>query len=75
MSNCLKSIAEWWALPIIDMANNTQIPPMTQSKSDINPFILSKRNSVFKTSASNSHPNQNAHNFRSTIIENFLRSM
>ena len=75
MRSNLSAIARWWGLPILDLANDPQIPPMTFGRNDMNPFIVHIRNSAFRKSSTDSHPNQNAQNFRSTIIEDFLRSM
>ena len=75
MRSNLSAIANWWALPILDLAGDPQIPPMTAARSNVNPFIVNVRNAAFRVSAENGHPNQAAQQFRSTIVENFLRSM
>ena len=47
---------------------------MMENRTDnsVNPFVVQKRAAEF---TAESHPNSKCHEFRSTIIEDFLRSL
>lgn len=77
----LKEIAEWWGIPVLDMKEDTNCPMMMSGRelTGVNPYAVARRDAAFKrtneTGEINAHPNQTAHNYRSTVIENFLRSL
>lgn len=78
--NALKQIAEWWGIPVLDLKEGSNSNPMIGKRTGVNPDIEKLRSKHFAIDYDNpikqdSHPNQNGHNFRSTIIENFLRSL
>lgn len=74
--NATIDIAKKWGIPYIDLNGDERTPMMlramneevtTESK---NARLLSQR-----VSESNAHPNVQAHEYESTFIENFLRSL
>ena len=42
---------------------------------ETNPYAREKRSDIFKVSSTNGHPGLIGHAYRSTVIENFLRSL
>lgn len=77
-ANTLKEICKYWGIPYLDLKGDDQVPMGIGGRfnnSNINPKAISLRNNAFQVSSENSHPNGKAHEYRSTIIENFLRSL
>lgn len=77
-ANTLKDICKYWGIPYLDLKGDNQVPMGIGGRfdnSDVNPKAISLRNSAFQVSLENSHPNGKAHEYRSTIVENFLRSL
>lgn len=72
--NLQKEIAKWWGIPVLDLRNDIQHNVMMENRTDnsVNPFVVQKRAAEF---TAESHPNSKCHEFRSTIIEDFLRSL
>ena len=75
--NALIEISKAWGVPYLDLKNDEKVPlgiggrlniPVKQKAKDL-------RNNTFQMSTSDSHPNPKAHEYRSTIVENFLRSL
>jgi hypothetical protein len=74
--DALIEIANYWGIPYLDLKNGEDVPLMIGGRfGDTSPTAVSLRNAAFKVSESNSHPNVVAHKYRSTVIENFLRSL
>ena len=69
--------AEAWGIPYLDMRGSTQVPLGIGGKLgvSIKPDAKNARNAAFQVTAENSHPNPKAHEYRSTFIENFMRSL
>lgn len=69
--------AEAWGIPYLDMRGSTQVPLGIGGKLgvSIKPDAENARNAAFQVSAENGHPNPKAHEYRSTFIENFMRSL
>lgn len=78
MRDALISVATYWGIPYLDLKGDTSVPLMIGGRYD-NSNISSKarelRNNAFQISAEDSHPNAKAHEYRSTVIENFMRSL
>lgn len=75
--NALIEISKAWGVPYLDLKNDEKVPlgiggrlniPVKQKAKDL-------RNNTFQMGTSDSHPNPKAHEYRSTIVENFLRSL
>ena len=78
LRNATIEIAKWWGIPYLDLKGNAQIPLQIggrYSNIEVSPEAVKLRNKAFQQSDSDSHPNPKAHKNRSTIIENFLRSL
>lgn len=76
----LSEICEWWGIPLKDLGGDLNVPVMNSGRRNgsglvLNPEVAKLRNSVFYTSESDAHPNDAAHEWRSTVIENFIRSL
>lgn len=75
-SNALKDICTYWGIPYLDMKNDPSIPMGIYGRlSDTSPKARELRNKSFMVSDSNAHPNVKAHEYRSTFIEAFIRSL
>lgn len=72
-----RKVAEKWGIPYLDMMGNKQVPVIFGRESSLG--LSSKANSLrsasFRVTPSNGHPNIQAHEYQSTFIENFLRSL
>lgn len=68
--------AKKWGIPYIDLNGDERTPAMLRTTNPnmaqaVKNALLSK----WRVSSSNAHPNEAAHAFESTIIENFLRGL
>ena len=68
-------IARYYGIPCLDLKDGENVPIGIDGGFDTNSAIKQLRNSAFKISESNGHPTLEAHKYRSTIIENFLRTL
>ena len=73
----LREVALKWGIPYLDMMGDPQVPVLMYRENEL---ALDKtagdlRYNTFRVSASNGHPNLKAHEYQSTFIENFLRSL
>lgn len=72
--NALTEIAEYWGIPYLDMTGRDfKVPLGINGSNTKNPTAIALRDSVFKLE--NDHPTDAAQEYRSTFIENFLRSL
>lgn len=75
-SNVVKEICSYWGIPCLDLKNDPAVPMGIYGRfGATNARAVELRDSAFKVTDSNAHPNVKAHEYRSTIIENFLRSL
>ena len=73
--DALIEIAKYWGIPYLDLRNGEQVPMMINGKLREHSAIAEQlRDSVFQISTNN-HPTLEGHKYRSTVIENFLRSL
>lgn len=78
MREALISVAEYWGIPYLDLTGDAKVPLMIGGKrggAAISDTAVSLRNAAFRVSDSDSHPNLKAHEYRSTVVEHFLRSL
>lgn len=72
-------IAKYYGIPYLDLKGDPKVPMMIggrySSLGKVSPEAVKQRNKAFQISETDSHPNPKAHLYRSTIIENFLRSL
>lgn len=74
--DALIDICKYWAIPYLDLRNGLNVPMGLGGRlDDCSDVSRLKRKEAFQVSPSNIHPNVNAHEYRSTFIENFLRSL
>lgn len=76
MHDTLVEIAKWWGIPYLDLKEDPQVPMGLQGRlpsGSVSSKATKLRQAAF--AASDAHPNKKAHEYRSTIIENFLRSL
>lgn len=78
MHDALVSVARYWGIPYLDMKGDPNVPLMIGGRySDvtISEKAVTLRNAAFQMSEEDTHPNLKAHAYRSTVIENFMRSL
>lgn len=74
--DALIDICKYWAIPYLDLRNGLNVPMGIGGRlDDCSSISRIKRKEAFQVSPTNLHPNVNAHKYRSTFIENFLRSL
>lgn len=74
--DALIEICKYWAIPYLDLRNGLNVPMGLGGRLDeCSSTSRLKRKEAFQVTASNTHPNLKAHEYRSTFIENFLRSL
>lgn len=78
MHDLLVEIAEYWGIPYLDLKESTSVPMGLNGRlpsDSVNSEAVTLRTNAFRVSPSDGHPNKKAHAYRSTYIENFLRSL
>ena len=70
----IKEVGKKWGIPYLDLMDDLSVP-MTLSKTGACAEAINLRKSQFIVSENNGHPNVKAHEYQSTYIENFLRSL
>lgn len=78
MRDAIVSVAKYWGIPYLDLKGDPSVPMLIGGRfSDVtvSSKAVSLRNSAFQISDTDSHPNPKGHAYRSTIIENFMRSL
>ena len=72
----MPEIAKKYGIPYIDLNGDERTPAMIRSTNpNIAASVKKLRLRTQAVSETNSHPNDAAHLFESTFIENFLRSL
>lgn len=72
----LIEIANYYEIPYLDLKNGEQVPVGINGRYETHSGdVTTLRDTAFKISNVNSHPTPKAHKYRSTFIENFLRSL
>ena len=75
-SNAVKEICSYWGIPYLDLKDGINVPMGIDGRlKETSTKARELRDAAFKVSSENSHPNIEAHKYRSTFIENFLRSL
>ena len=70
------AIAEKFGIPYLNMATGVQVPTMHRTNKNLPSSIATVRHNTFCVNpANNGHPNEKAHEYESTFIENWLRSL
>lgn len=74
-ANAVKEICAYWGIPVLDLKFDTNVPMGMGGRPNGSPKAQQLRDLAFKVTPSNAHPNVEAHEYRSTTIEHFLRSL
>ena len=78
MRDAVASVAAYWGIPCLDLKGDTRVPLLIggrYSDSAVCEKVVALRNAAFQMSDTDAHPNAKGHEYRSTVIENFLRSL
>ena len=74
----VKEICAYWGVPVLDL-NDEQHPLLLTmhdaGRTNVSPTAKQLRNNAFKLAPYNDHPGLRAHEYRSTIIENWMRGL
>lgn len=75
-ANAIRESAKKWGIPYLDEANGENVPLLNRTnKSYVCKKAKDLRDAQMKVGETNGHPNVKAHEYESTIVENFLRSL
>ena len=74
-ADATKQICEYWGIPYLDLKFDTSVPMGIGGRSNVSQKAIELRDKAFKVTDSNAHPNVKAHEYRSTIIEHWMRSL
>ena len=76
--DAVREVAKKWGFPYLDLVADPQIPAMISGR-DAEMGLCARakelRDAAFRVSSNNFHPSIKAHEYRSTIIENWLRTL
>lgn len=78
MRDAIIDVAEYWGIPYLDMSGDPKVPLLIggrRSGPTLSAKAIELRTAAFAVSAEDNHPNPKGHAYRSTIIENFIRSL
>lgn len=76
----VREVAQKWAIPYLDMEGDPQIPTISGKRTNQDIPVDSRVRTLrwdnnFRVASNNGHPNEIAHEYQSTFIENWLRSL
>ena len=73
----VRQVGKKWGLPFLDMSGDAQVPFMYNKESSVgvSEEVLTLRRNAFCVSESNQHMNPLAHEYQSTFIENWLKTL
>lgn len=75
-AQAMYAIAHKWGVPYLNMWSGEQVPVMNRSgRTDVKASVKALRSYYFRVSESNLHPNVKAHEYESTFIEAWLRTL
>ena len=77
LTTAIKNVSEYWGIPYLELKTDPKVPLGIGGRNGINlnPKATQLRNKAFQISETDSHPNPKNHKYRSTFIENFIRSL
>ncbi len=75
--NAVRECALKWGIPYLDMMGDDKVPVIFGRASSLGLCQRARelRTAAFEVSSSNQHPNLKAHEYQSTFIENWLKSL
>ena len=72
-------VAQKWAIPYLDMKGDSSVPTIFGDRLNqsipVDPRVVPLRRGTFYVSSTNEHPNEFAHEYESTFIENWLKTL
>lgn len=76
----VREVAQKWAIPYLDMEGDLQIPTISGKRTNQDIPVDSRVRTLrwdnnFRVASNNGHPNEKAHEYQSTFIENWLKSL
>ena len=74
-ANAVKEICAYWGIPVLDLKVDANVTMGIGGRPNGSPKAQQLRDLAFKVTPSNAHPNVEAHKYRSTFIEHWLRSL
>ena len=76
-TDAIRAVARRWGISYLDLPGDYAVPLLNRvaDKDEICAEARSIRNEQFSVSEKNRHPNVRAHEFESTVIEHWLRSL
>ena len=74
-ANVLKEICSYWGIPYLDLKSDNVSMGIGGKYIDTSSKARTLKNAAFQVASDNAHPNAEAHKYRSTIIENWMRSL
>ena len=74
-ANAVKEICAYWGIPVLDLKFDANVTMGIGGRPNGSPKAQQLRDLAFKVTPSNAHPNVEAHKYRSTFIEHWLRSL
>ncbi len=76
-TDAIRKVARKWAIPYLDIPQDYNVPLLNRvhEKDEACETVLKVRNAKFAVNEKNTHPNAKAHEYESTFIENWLRSL
>lgn len=68
-----KAIGAYYGIPVLDLKFDNKVPLGIGGRPDVSSSAVNARNGVFQDGTG--HPNEDAHKYRSTFIESWLRTL
>lgn len=72
-----REVAKKWAIPVLDLMGDASVPMIFGRERSLTVCdeAVKLRRAAFVVAENNGHPNLKAHEYLSTVVENFLRSL
>jgi hypothetical protein len=76
-TDAIRAVARRWGVPYLDLPGDYAVPLLHRvaEKEEVCERAMALRNEQFSVSEKNRHPNARAHEFESTVIEHWMRSL
>lgn len=68
-----KAIGAYWGIPVLDLKFDNSVPLGIGGRTGVSSSAASARNGAFQDETN--HPNEDAHKYRSTFIESWMRTL
>lgn len=75
-ANAEIALAEKWGIPYLNMSTGVLVPTMLRTNKELPASVITTRLNAFAVNPdNNAHPNEKAHEYESTFIETWLRTL